>query len=461
MDATGAAHDGATHPPPVSASFDASGWPAIRLRASGIAAASLPLILERRRWIHRQVETLEFLDADRMRRHVSVDFTVPEIPAAGVLANSPATVVYLPIALLRREVMERFDLRDEQEAALPCLTVAQHDAITQSMLAAVSLMALAERGYEDPQEDEDVKAVLDVLHAMIVGRSRQARMEWEHLKRRRRAIRRDILAGDGARPLIEDLDAQFPLFVPLNASAGDRRVLKFAHDVDIEGRGHPRSVRERIGQPFGLRPLSVEAQIAGRAESIHIEVPAPDELFIADAQLLGWDDRNPQRRILARVKGPTPVAHLRPRRVLSRGTKVELVATFVPRRDGFATAAALVAFATTALLTSGLALHLAKILPRSDAAGAVVAAVPAVYAPALAISSAHRLVRRIVSRMRQLTLISAAISFAAAGTFAADLPTEARAWTWLGLWLGSLIPTLVLGFEWARAPLSAAVQDDG
>lgn len=433
-------------------------WIKLSAKPSAIAKTALPMILERDRWIHRQVETLTILDADRMLRHVSVDLTVPKME--GLSENDPETV-YLPIALLRREVMENFDLRDEEGAALPCLTAAQHDEVVQSMLAGATLGALVGAGYEEPDKDDDVQQVLELVRSMTVRRSLEARRKWTALRGRRREIKQCILANEGASALIEDLRDQFPLFVPLRASAGDRRVLKFSlevgiarHSDDVASLGKtPRRRRSRsdtlLARPW---PLIAETPIAGRADSVHIEIPAPEELFVASASL---DAIGGRRKNIVAITKPVPVAHLHPITVPKRGTDVELTVHFVLRRDGLATAGMLLASTTTALLAAGLGLHLIGVAPRADAAGAVVVALPAIYAPILAISSAHRLVRRIVSGARTLMLLSAGISFAAAGSLGVGLPANDRAWLWLALLLASLPPTLLLAWAWIRAPRGA------
>lgn len=443
-------------------SFDAAGWPTLASNASAIAHDAIPLILERRRWIHRQVETLTFIDADRMRRHVSLDLTVPAQPSTTDAVASVAGVVYLPVALLRRRVMDDFDMRDEQGAALPCLTVPQHNAIVQSMLSAVALGALAEAGIPSPKTDAKVKRTLNTLHEMIIEQSRQANMDWTKQANSRSGLARHIMADLIARPLIEDLTTQFVLFVPLAAAAGERRVLKFSLEVPIERLpGQRRSERPHNAKmrPAITREVRIDTPIAGRAGSVHVEVPAPDELVIASARLIELD--RGEEHVLADIgRAPVPIAHLHPKQVPERGRPVQLVVSFALRRDGLATAGALIAVTTSTLLATGLSLHLADVSPRADAAGAVIVALPALYAPVLALSSTHRLVRSIVRTMRTLVLASAALSFAAAASLAATLPAHVRPWLWLGLLIASLPSSLGLSRMWLQAPQSSAEQAD-
>src|SRR6266851_4341819 len=50
-------------------------------RLTKIALATAPLVLFYRRWVHRRVEEIEFIDESRIRRHLSIDFTLPDLSA--------------------------------------------------------------------------------------------------------------------------------------------------------------------------------------------------------------------------------------------------------------------------------------------------------------------------------------------------------------------------------------------
>lgn len=448
--------------------FSKGGWPTLTPNAQLIARAALPMILNRKRWIHRQVETLTFLDADRMARRVSVDLTVPRLRGLGVDPEGQPSVVYLPVALLNRQVMENFDMRDELGDALPCLTLVQHDAIVLSMLSALSLDALEQTLGSNQLENPQARAAVKVLQGMIVKRDPQARLEWETACKLQGSMESMIVANNEARTLIEDLDTQFALFVAVRAGPGDRRIVKFSMEANIDEHtddDRRSKRRERLGRVLMARPwdMLIEAPIAGRASSVHVEIPAPDELVIAKARLVeriaDTDAQATDRsssdatrwKTLKSVVGPTPMAHLHPDMAPPRGTLVKLEVSFALRRDGLLTAGALIALTTSGLLAAGVVLHLAGIAPKTDAAGAVIVALPALYAPVLATSSAHRLVRRMVGAVRAFVLGSALLSFIAAASLAAALPQEDRAWLWAALLVASLPCSAVLGAAWWRA----------
>ncbi|HEY2719279.1 MAG TPA: hypothetical protein VGI52_06580 [Solirubrobacteraceae bacterium] len=405
------------------------------------------MVLHRDLWIHRQVENLSFLDADRMRRRVSVDFTIPNVDGI----DGAGDTVFLPVALLRKHVMKGFDLRDEHGGSLPCTNLLQHNAIVQKMLATAVLGALAGEG-EDVSTD--AKAVVQSLQEVVIADDPQAKGLWEARCAQDGTPEHEVARNKDAHALIEDLEAQFVLFVPIKAAPGSRRVVKYSLEAPI-GNGssdHRAGYVKRLKRACLLDPwpIYIDAPIAGRARSVHVEVVAPDELAIYYARL--FYPQAQQDETIVQMTGPTAIAHLHPNRVPDRGKLVELEVGFVLRRDGFATAGALIALSTTLLLASGVALHLNGIAPRTDAAGAVVVALPALYAPALTISSTHRLVRRIVGKVRALVLTSAALSFIAAASLAAGLEHHDRTWLWVVLLLFSLPSTVIMCTAWAKAP---------
>jgi hypothetical protein len=345
-------------------------------------------------------------------------------------------------------------MRDEQGAALPCLTTAQHDAIVQRMLTAVALEAIKKATGPRPELRADVQAAMVRLVDMIVRQDPTAAYDWDLACSRANSIERVVMADAAAGALVTDLRTQFALFVPMPAIPGDRRVLKFSMEVAVDSRAQGREGPvARLGRLPRSKEWVIDVPIAGRASSFHIEVPSPDELLVANADLLFSRNGTPFTRRDERdhIRQPTSIAHLHPA-VPERGTAVQLKVGFILRRDGLATSGALVALSTTALLIGGLILHAAGVAALTDAAGAVIVALPAIFAPLLFVSSAHRLVRGVVGAIRMLVLFSAALSFAAAASLAAALPDHDRARLWLALWIASLPCSLLLTHVWWRSP---------
>src|SRR4051812_45189794 len=76
-----------------------------------VAASTIPLLLYPRRWVHRRVETLDFVDITRLRRRMSIDFTVPNRSGIPVVLRTGQSIAFVPIALLSKRVLRNFDVR--------------------------------------------------------------------------------------------------------------------------------------------------------------------------------------------------------------------------------------------------------------------------------------------------------------------------------------------------------------
>ena len=84
-------------------------------RGAGDALAAL--LLAEEAWVHRRVETLDVVSAEVVRRQVSVDFTLPGPLRPALEVGEGQCLV--PLAVLRKQILRHFDLRDEAEEAVP------------------------------------------------------------------------------------------------------------------------------------------------------------------------------------------------------------------------------------------------------------------------------------------------------------------------------------------------------
>ena len=88
------------------------------------------------KWIRRRVEKITFVDARTVRRQVSVDFELPLVPPLDKRMEPPVYLV--PLALLHKEPLVGFDLRDEGGSSLPVLTKEENGFVTWSALASIA-----------------------------------------------------------------------------------------------------------------------------------------------------------------------------------------------------------------------------------------------------------------------------------------------------------------------------------
>jgi hypothetical protein len=395
-------------------------WPDELLErdAWAVAATTSLLLADEERWVHRRVETIEFLDARRVRRRTSVDFTMPALPDLG---DAPA---HVPLSLVRKEVLTAFDLRDEAGAALPLLTRRQNAAIASEILVQQARETLdeLEAGPLLPDVESGLREIAgeDVIAADPEPGSREAE-QWELLYE-------DTWMG----ALLTDLEEQFLLLVPLGDTTGRRRVLKFAYEQALgsEGGGV-------LLSSLGLRdhPWRLAATALSDAESYHVEVVAPTELSIRSAKLLTVRDR------VLSEQADVARAHLY-RSEPAGGVPGVVDIRFALRR-ALVWPVFLTVLATAAILGAGLVAHLVwDLRANEDAAAALVVALPAFLAPFVAPGN-HLLVRRMFRGLRVLALASGLIAFAAAGSLQLTLSARTTTIIWFALLGPATLATLV------------------
>lgn len=118
------------------------------------------LIGDWRVWTKRRVESINYETATSIRRKVSVDLCLkPDVFGEPVVAWGQDGMHYVPVAQLRKQRLVRFDLRDEDDRALPLITKRKNAAIAAAMLSAVSQVAVAGRLEASPITVSDPTAI--------------------------------------------------------------------------------------------------------------------------------------------------------------------------------------------------------------------------------------------------------------------------------------------------------------
>ena len=109
-------------------------WPGevLEERAGEIAVAFAALLTRQAAWRHRRVETITVLSHEQVRRHVSVDFTVPLEHREEVRLSEQEWIV--PLALLAKRPLVHFDLRSEDETAVPLLRSDEAQSVARELL---------------------------------------------------------------------------------------------------------------------------------------------------------------------------------------------------------------------------------------------------------------------------------------------------------------------------------------
>lgn len=197
-------------------------------RAMGIVA--LDLIGRWSTWVHRRVESVTFEDPPVLRRRVSVDFTIPASLPAPLPPLNGEPIYAVPLSLLRKRRLRRFNLIDERGVALPLLTAGKNGAVAAGLLWEATTVLL-----ENPPAFPLSTAVREELWE-IANRSPEAAIRvWSHLgdtaaDREETAWRRALAANENFMALANDIGRNFLVLVPLATRPLQRRVVKFAYD---------------------------------------------------------------------------------------------------------------------------------------------------------------------------------------------------------------------------------------
>ena len=88
-------------------------------------------------WVHRRVETLEFVSFKTLRRHTSVDLTIPKVAndvAAAMRTRSGGLIVPLTLMGKTPGILKHFDAVDHRGRPLPIMTREHGQALTREML---------------------------------------------------------------------------------------------------------------------------------------------------------------------------------------------------------------------------------------------------------------------------------------------------------------------------------------
>jgi hypothetical protein len=402
-------------------------WPGevIEERAFDIATAAWSLLRSQAAWRHRRVETLTMLSHEQVRRHVSVDFTVPEEHREALRIADGDFVV--PLAWLAKRVLVHFDLRNEEGHSIPLLTAEQNAAIDRELL----YNALD----EDLAAQDAGEAIVDVgvaagpLVEAVVGTGAEAgdveRLERDHGLEPLPEFRR----------LVATLSGSFMLWAVVRG-LDRRRVFKFAYD-----------------EPYALRPglaYVYEAPGCTEAWSYHVEVAVPTDLKARTTRL--WDPVTGTVLAVGARDADRPALYLStdPAHLPARP---EVAVDFAAERGRFLAPAAIVATVIALLVAPPwLFADLERLAASSGPAIGLVLSTSAVFSALVLRTDEHPLLRRLLARYR-LSLVASTLSALFA---AAALGFRAESWiievTWALAAVVSAVTAGILVRAAARAP---------
>jgi hypothetical protein len=231
-------------------------------------------------WVLRRVEQVSYIDDTTVRWRVSV--TV-RWPAADIFPEEvrprEGQKIYVPLALLKKEPLIQFDLRDEGGASLTVLPTEENARLAAVGAAAmIWSLALAERTRTEPGDD-----AIATVQAIVTSGSRQAQVILDRALDGE--LGRILSVMDEYRALLTELASSFMLLVPVEYHAGRERVLKFAYSSVLPWSRSARNVASRLG--WIDNEVVLTSLPLGSAGSYHIDIAAPDDVHLAHAVLTG------------------------------------------------------------------------------------------------------------------------------------------------------------------------------
>jgi hypothetical protein len=389
-------------------------WPGevIEERAGDIAAAADVLLRHQAAWRHRRVETITVLTHEQVRRHVSVDFTVPEAQREGLRISAEEYVV--PLALLTKRPLVHFDLRNEEQHAIPLLTAEQHRTIARELL-------------HRQLDDESVAVAGELIESVLTNEPHEV----EALIGALEEAHGIELADFRATAIVL---SQYFVAWAIVRGLDRRRLFKMAFD-------------EPVGQKSFV--YLIGAPGCTEAESYHLEVAVPEDIKARRTLLV--DGATGRRLAAGEPDADRPALYFRAEAPLPEAP--ELVIDFAAERWPFVAPAALIASIIALLIAPPFLFSDLTALP--DTAGSAVGLVlstSAVFSVLILRSDEHPLVRLMLVRARVLLAASTVASLFAA----ASIGFRTASWIIEGTWaiaaLVSVVTAVILIVEALRAP---------
>lgn len=377
-------------------------------------------------WVHRRVETIEFTDDASVKRHISVDFTLPAWVRDDAVEDLPQFGV--PIAFLRKTTLESLSVRGASGGALPLLTTRQNGSMAVGALVMIALTTLEAAGHYDPVAGAEMMRA--DLEAIVFGKGADGLAAFEILASRIRAHRRFGMQlsslGDDFLDVARQFATSFLFTVPFASPPTSRTIIKFEYVEHLRDSEDERRWPERVADRMGWTRSTYRFDLPGvvAAESFHFELTVPDGASICEGAIQSDDQSDDATNfILSRRGGPT--LHMTdsesPRK--HREVSINLRAS----RDGWLRTCMVASFLITILMAgSGLRLH--ELFARDSSgdvsrvssvdAAAVLLTLVAVAGAFVVRLDEHALTSRILSWLRGTALVAVAAPFVGAWVLA-------------------------------------------
>jgi hypothetical protein len=239
-----------------------------------------------RNWVNRRVETFSFLDADTVRRQMSIDLTLTHMDFL-----RDGDTVFAPLMMLVKRDLHRLDVLGPEDVTLPVLNTEQN---------ALAVVVGLRRHLEHLLGARRVSMDEEALKAIVVNRD--GRGLAEELLRAGGAMKTllaplDEVVRQEVERLISELGSSFLLLVPLEYKPNRRLVCKVSYDSGLHHDLAPEQTwsksdrfywwMRRVLSTLGLagRVEVLDSVAFGLCESYHAEVVPAKDAYAAESCL--------------------------------------------------------------------------------------------------------------------------------------------------------------------------------
>lgn len=235
------------------------------------------LLLRPERWTHRRVESVEILDDRSIHRRVSLDIAIDGDRVLGPeLTEDDAdldfsTLAFTPLTLLRKEVLQNFDLRDREDKPLPILTKKQTNEISSNALIFVAESVL----YADLPEDLEHRLRFIVEQESDLARRELESWQWaaDDPDDPHGNVWSTLTSDDAFLDFANSLVDSFVLLAVTDPFPARRQVLKLGYEERFADEDSLNSLRALV-IPFGWsrKDLSVHVSPISLGTSYHLRL---------------------------------------------------------------------------------------------------------------------------------------------------------------------------------------------
>ena len=366
----------------------------------------LGLLPDSARWVHRRVESSQFVDDRSVRVRLSSDLDVTDHPLGPEYAEAvrqgwlPHLVV--PLGLFAKQDFVEFDLSSADGSALTLLTRRESTLLVQAVVRRACADALGGRLPADLEE-----AVLAVVHAGADEGGRALDRLLETAEERPDVAR--LLADPVVRYLLDALATRFVALVVLDVDGPRRRVLKYGYRSPL------RVVDSGLWTRLGLSGFVLEADLplAGLSGSYHLDLQAPRGLLLDDVVLRRRESTGTWVSV-QEVDVAAPAVHLHADDLDDEAYAYAVRLALVPTRRGLVRNATVLAWLTTLLVAVVLVWDLvARGAGGRDTAAALLLLLPGLLGALLSRAGEHPLASRVYLYLRAASLGGSGAALAA------------------------------------------------